>query len=888
VPLPAGSKLGRYEVLAHIGSGGMGEVYRARDTRLEKTVAIKTIATAYAQDPSAQPRFERERRLTASLEHPHICRLLDAGRENGIEYIAMEYLEGESLQDRLGRGPMPVHAAIGYGIEIAEALNYAHKQGVVHRDLKPANVFLTPTGVKVLDFGLAKLRNADRGTTVMSGDTAPLDATQAGTLIGSAPYMAPERLEGRTADYRSDIFAFGLVLYEMLTGRRAFDGTSPAALIAAILSGEPPPLALDHPKAADLEWVIRKALAKNPDERWQSMGDVQALLKRIAGTQFETTKPRQSRIPAAAALVALAAVAGVAGAIWFAWRWSSREPAAPPLVFTVHPPAGGAFTPTEGSVQAAQLALSPDGRSLAFVATGPDGVSRLWVREFATIEPVSLPGTEDATYPFWSPDGRALGFFARSELRRVDLSGGPPRMLAAAPNGRGGAWNANGEILFCPSTVDSIRRVASTGGEVREATALDVTRGETSHRWPHFLPDGNRFVYFARTTSESQAPHAGIYLASLDGDAPRLLVNTGNSAVFVPPDNLLFIREGTLLAQRIDLERATLAGDPAPVADRVGTSSNFYGAFSASHTGVIAYATEAMASELRWLDRTGAPGETVDAGRHVDFQLSPDGRFVAVADVDPETDRPDIFILDLTRGTRLRLTSSPATDASPVWSPDGRTIVFRSNRERVHDLYLKDTSGVSVERPFHVSQNAKYPTSWSADGRWIAFHTSGGKTLLDVIVAEAGTTAAPKPFLTSRFDEVQADFSPDGRWIAYASEEAGRFEVYLRSLDASDTRVQVSTSGGSDPHWRADGRELYYISLDRTLTAVAVREGRNSIELGAPERLFHVGDVVLREPYRSSYDVAADGRRFLVRVATDDVRSTPLTVLLNWSRDEAP
>ncbi len=454
--LPPGAQLGRYEVVAHIGSGGMGEVYCARDTRLERPVALKTIATAYAPDPSSQPRFERERRLMATLEHPHICRLLDAGREAGIDYLAMELLEGESLAARLKRGPLPVPAAIGCAIEIADALGYAHLHGVVHRDLKPANVFLTPTGARVLDFGLAKLRPAVAAASGAAalGDTVPLDGTQAGTVVGSAQYMAPERLEGQDADHRADVFGFGLLLYEMLSGRPAFASRSAAGLIAAILSSDPAPLGLDHPKGAELEWIVRTCLAKKPDERWQAMSDVQAVLRRLAAhdpaPQAVSRPPvRRYLMPALAGVLLSACGAGLG---WLVTDRLARREASTALAFEVHPPPGGAFTPTDGSLRTAQLALSPDGQALTYVATGADRISRLWVRRLSSVSPEPLAGTEDATFPFWSPDGHMLGFFSRGYLRTIALEGGPPREIAPAEDGRGGTWNAAGEILYSPNT----------------------------------------------------------------------------------------------------------------------------------------------------------------------------------------------------------------------------------------------------------------------------------------------------------------------------------------------------------------------------------------------------------------------------------------------------
>lgn len=879
--LPPGSVLGRYEVIAQIGSGGMGDVYRARDKKLDTVVALKTIKAAYAQDPAAQPRFERERRLSAGLEHAHICRLLDAGRENGIEYLAMEYLEGESLAVRLARGALPVDQAVGYAIEIADALEYAHAHGVIHRDLKPANVFLTATGVKVLDFGLAKQRPAGDGPKRLGDETAPLHATQAGDVIGSAPYMAPERLEGREADIRSDVFAFGLLLYEMLAGRRAFDANSAAGLIAAILSGEPPPLSLEHSKAGDLEWLLRHCVAKNPDARWQAMGDVKAVLKHIAGPGF--LKPQPTRVHRAVVPAIALATAVLATTAWTIWtvsrRWQESIPM-PPVTFAVYPPRGGSFTPTEGARQSAQLALSPDGRSLAFVATGPDGVSRVWLRTLDSTVARPLEGTEEGAFPFWSPDAKSLGFFADGYLRRIDLGGGPPRLLASAPFGRGGAWSLDGQILFAPNTVGTIQRVTANGGTPVDATRLVKERGDTSHRWPVFLPDGRRFLYYANGAREA---YEGLYLASLDSPQTTLVANTHYGGGFLPPNRMLFLANETLVARVLDIDRGEAIGDPVLVAEHVGGTSNFYGAFSVSRNGVIAFASAPVASDVVWMDRDGRTLETASTGRqHVDFRLSPDGRLLAVAEVEASSGQSEIYVLNFERGNRERVTTARGDDVSPVWAPDAQRLVFSSNRLLVHDLFTKETFGTLPEQPLYASRNHKYPTSWSRDGQWIAFHTFSEETRWDVAIVPTTGAVVPKMLLQSQFNERQAQFSPDGAWLAYTSDESKRDEVYVQSFQDRPTRRQVSVDGGDDPHWRADGGELFYVSLDGYVMAMALPQPLPAMR-ERPRRLFRLRDSSSRPPHSSSYDVSPDGRRFLVRVAKEDARSLPITVVLHAS-----
>ena len=877
--LHPGAQLGRYQILAHIGSGGMGDVYRARDTHLDRQVALKVIGASYARDPAAQQRFERERQVMASLEHPHICRLLDAGREGDVDYLAMEYLEGESLKRRIERGPIPVTEALGYAIEIAEALHSAHVHGVVHRDLKPANVFLTRNGARVLDFGLAKLLRGDAvGTPVARpGDTAPLDLTRAGAIEGSAAYIAPERLEGHDADARTDVFGFGLLLYEMLTGERVFKGDFP---LGAILSQEPPPLRLDDPRAADIEWVARRCLAKKPDERWQSMADVQTVLRRLAGSTLNTAAPKARWPTLATGMLLLGAAAAVLA--WFA-KGSTLGTAPAALAITVVPPPQGAFTPTESSIQSAQLALAPDGASLAFVGTGSDGVSRIWLRKFSAALPEPVAGTEDAAYPFWAADGQGLGFFAREALYRIDLAGGPARRIAAARAGRGGTWNAAGDILFAPNTTGTILRVAARSGAITEVTRLEQTHKHTTHRWPQFLPDGRRFLYLARST-QSGATSEGIYLGSIDGASARLIADSRAAGAFLPPRHILLLEDATLLAREIDLSTISLRGDPVPVAVDVGSSSNFYGAFSASQTGAIAYASSAMGSDLVWLDRTGRPAGAgvLASGQHVDFRLSPAGDAVAVAELDRETNSTDIFVLDLSGGGRQRITMSRATDASPVWSPDGRRLVFRSNRDGAHDLYVAERDVTKPEGRIVKSLLGKYPTSWSSDGR-IAFHT-GGETSWDVLAVDSRGDSAPEQLVASQFEESQAQFSPDGTWIAFTSDTTGHHEVWLKPLATGRRDRQVSADGGSDPRWRSDGAELFYISRKGQLMARSVERAGKDLRLGRPEVLFAMADVHVMPPFRSHYDVAPDGRRFLVRRSRESVRSAPLTVLVNWRR----
>jgi serine/threonine protein kinase len=874
--LNPGVQLGRYEVLDRIGSGGMGEVYRARDTRLDKVVAIKIVGSSFASDPDAGPRFERERKLTSALDHPHICRLLDAGHENGVTYIAMEYLEGEPLSQRLARGSIPSAQALGYAIELAEALGYAHSRGVIHRDLKPANLYITDSGLKVLDFGLAKLRHPGGAVVSAQDDTARLSMTSPGTLIGSALYMAPERLEGAEADERSDIFSFGLVLYEMLAGRPAFHSPSTAGLIAAVLTADPPPLAAQHPVDEELDWLVRKCLAKAPADRWQSMGDVAAVLKRIARRRAPEQPVGGHRVSrrAAAAVVAVLLLTGVG--VYGRRSDTIGADRQPFVVFPVLPPTGGRFTPTANSVQSPMLAMAPDGSALAYAAAGPDGVSRIWIRQFDMLQPRMVPGTEGGMYPFWSPTAGALAFFSEGFLKRVDVSGGPPRVLAPAPDGCGGAWSASGTILFAPRVKGGLHRVSDQGGTVTEQTHPLAARGETSHRWPQFLGAGSHFIYFARAGNER---HEGIYLGSLESDESKLLTTSSAGGTVLPPDRLLYLSQGSLVAQSFSTREARLLGDPVVVATRVASSSNFYGAFSAAPTGAVVYASAAWESELAWMDRNGQARSTVGVpAAYVDFRLSPDNRHVAVAEMDVRNGHPDLYVVDLERGTRERITSTRVSDGTPMWSPDGHELLFRSNRDAVHDLYRRAAFGTSPERPFMKTGAAKYPTSWAA-GDTVLFHSLSDTTGWDVWTVHAADSAAAVPLLQTRFNEAQAQLSPDRRWIAYISDEDSSFQVYLQECRPGGRRTRISVDGGSDPRWNPSGSELFYISRDGWLTAVRLPDGVHSP--GRPAPLFRVQAPEVLAPYTSSYDVARDGSRFLVRVPREHLGTSPFTVVLN-------
>jgi serine/threonine protein kinase len=879
--LSSGQRLGPYEIVALVGAGGMGEVYRARDTRLGRTVALKVIGSGRSPHPDVRRRFESEARLAAQLDHPRIGAVFDVGHDHDVDYFVMEFVEGSTLAVRIGGKPLPFAELIGYAIEIAAALAYAHARGVEHRDLKPGNVLVTPSGIKVIDFGIAlrRWREQRPPDDLAAMKTLPLEPVESAPAAGTIAYLAPERLQGQPSDHRSDIFAFGTVLYEMATGRRAFDGDTPAAIATAVLTAEPPALIRYEPGIAEIDWVMRRCLKKVPAERWQSMADVEAVLKRIA----TSTRPRPGeerngisagRRVLAAAILALA----VAG---FAFSLAQRESAPTlasrsPIAFTIPPPPAGRFTPT-GSVQSPQLAVSPDGQYVAFVATG-DHVSQIWLRPIASTIARPIPGTEDAVFPFWSASSRSIGFFSGGELKRIEIDGGPVRSLGSARAGRGGAWSTDGTILFAPDTDGEIYRLGGDGG-VHQQTVLSMARRETSHRWPQFLPDGRHFIYFAKSADDSQS---GIRLASLDAPGDAVVVRTGFGAVYAPSGHLLYVSDDALLAASFDVAHGRLVGDPVTLVDQVATSSNFYGAFSASNNGVLAYATRALQAELAWIGRDGQRlGVAEGPGQYVDFRLSPDSRFLAMAEVE----RSDLRLVDLTRGTNLRLTTSPATDASPIWSPDSTRLVFRSNRERQHDLYFRQAAGGGADELFLKSPAAKYPTDWSPDGVFVIYHAFDERTHQDLWAAPVGRPNESKPLLQTEFDEVQGQISPSGRWLAYTSNDSSsRFEVYVQRMPPDGQKWQISINGGSDPQWRSDEKEMFYVRSDGQLMSVGLSlTGGGSFDPGIPRPLFQLGDAAVRSPYLSAYSVERDGQRFLVRVSTEELPTSPLNVMVHWS-----
>ena len=854
--LPSGTRLGVYEIQSLLGAGGMGDVYAGRDTRLDRAVAIKVLRLRGGEERTARERFDREARAIASLSHPHICTLHDVGHEDGLDFLVMESLHGETLASRLARGPMPVEQAIGVAVQIASGLDSAHRAGIVHRDLKPANIFLTDGGnatAKLLDFGLAKAYEP--------GADGQASLTTDGTILGTVQYMAPEQLEGKPADARSDIYAFGAVLYEMVTGHRAFDAVRPL---------EP----------SMLDSVVQTCLAREPAERWQSVRDLMRPLTWLRDGDVPAGTPRsvgmhRNRVRAAViAGMALAAVLMAAAVLSRSRQGGVPAPAS--VSFPVYPPEGTRFP--RGS---AELAISPDGGRLAFVAIGNDGTNRLWVRDLTVVAPRPLEGTEDAHLPFWSPDGRSIGFFADGKLKRIDVAGGAAQVLCPTSftDRAVGTWNRDGTILF--STFDSpIRRIPETGGVPVAVTTFDPSRKERFHTRPVFLPDGRRFLYLALGDNPDQS---AIFQGSIDSPLVRRVLQ-GDSGAGIAGSYLLHFSSRSLVARRYDPNLASVTGEAMTIADGIESDSplRLGGRFAVTES-VLAYRSASPDSHLVWFDRSGARVGTFPTV--ADYQhpsLSPDDRTLAIEKTDPSTKRHTIWLLDLPRGLTSRLVSDPPGAHNPVWSPDGTEIAFSSNRLGALDVFKVPAAGNGGDSLLLDSKGAAVVvTDWSADGRLLLCERHrGGQADLWTLPIDA--PAHGTPILATSASERHGRFSPDGRWVAYASNESGRFEVYVRRFPGGDSKWQVSTQGGVQPEWRRDGRELFYLAPDGRLRAAAITRADTGFETGSPQPLFDTGIRASFVDRRNQYAVTRDGQRFLVNVSAEDENSAPITVVLNW------
>ena len=882
MPLTSGAKLGPYEILSPLGAGGMGEVYRARDTRLAREVAVKILPSHLSHDPTLRQRFEREAKTISSLNDPHICTLYDVGQQDGTDYLVMEYLEGETLAQRLQKGPLPLEQALLYATQIAGALDKAHRKGVTHRDLKPGNIMLTKTGTKLLDFGLAKLEQETGPPAALSQlPTTHGNLTAQGTIVGTLQYMAPEQLEGNEVDARTDIFAFGAVVYEMVTGKKAFEGKGQASVIAAILGCDPPAISTLQPMTPPgLDRVVKKCLAKEPEKRWQGAGDLCDELKWIAegGSQVTlapTAASKGIRPGWRGALLwgvislLLAAIAGLA------WWGLKPTPPRPPVIRAVVTlsPGQRLVVPDQPAV-----ALSPDGTKLVYVAI-QGGTQQLYLRAMDSLEATPVPATEGASAPFFSPDSQSLGFFASGLLKKVSVSGGGAQSLADAKLPRGASWGSQGMILFAPTAFSGLRQVSEVGGTPQPFTHFE--KGDVAHTWPEFLP-GGKAALFAASANTGNWTNAHVVVQSIGTGERRDLIQVGTQPRYAPSGHLVYAQGGTLMAVPFDPLRLEVTGTAVPVVEGVMQSPASGDAqYSFSVTGSLVYIPgniRAGQRALVWVNRSGAEqplGAPLRAYRNP--RISPDNRGVA-ATIDEQESQ--VWRYDLSREALTRLTFEGNTNLAAAWTPDGKRITFQSNNAGPANLFWQLTDGSGGLERLTTSQSTQAPSSWSPDGRFLAFIEISPTTGYDIWVLRLSDRKA-QPFLQTQFNETVPRFSPDGRWLAYVSDESGRYEVYVRPFPGPGGKWPISTEGGTEPVWNPKGRELFYRSGDKMMAVDIATQP--SFSAGKPKVLFegHYQPTPLTLP---NYDVSPDGQRFLMLkpIEAGEGAPTQINVVLNW------
>jgi serine/threonine protein kinase len=858
-----GSKLAHYEITSHLGTGGMGEVYQATDAKLGRSVAIKLVPAVFSHDSERVARFEREARVLASLNHPNIAAIYGVEESDGRKFLVMELVPGETLADQIRRGPRPIDEILAIAKQIADGLEAAHEKGVVHRDLKPANIKITPQGqVKVLDFGLAKAFSGEASDVNLSNSpTLNWAATNVGMIMGTAAYMSPEQAKGKETDRTSDIWSFGCVLYEMLTGRAAFEGETLGEILGSVFKSEPDWAALPQTTPPAILSLLKRCLQKDRSRRMRDIADARFQIEEAMNEPASHAAAAPSRKSRERLLWIAATLALTFGLVLSMLYFRNTPAAIPEMRLEISTPPGADLS---------GFAISPNGRQLVFQAT-VEGKNQLWLRPLGSETAQPLAGTENGSYPFWSPDSRSVGFFARGQLKTIDIAGGLVQTLADAPlNTRGGSWSKDGTIVFTHSSIEPLFRVPASGGKAVPAT--EVKGPHRGHRYPHFFPDGRHFMFFAFGPTESQ----GVYVGSLDSLESKRLLDSDSAAVFAPPDYVLFARQGAVLAQRVNLETLQTIGDPLPVARQAATNSGTVAdiALSASMAGPIAYRANTGERQYRWVGRSGQSMGALgapDAHQPNYVRISPDGRTVAVTRMVDGNN--DVWLMETARDARQRFTTDPGREYDPLWSPDGSRIIFSSTRRGPNDLYQKYVSRAEPETLLFESPESKNAYSWSSDGRWLLFATQSTNTARDLWVLPLTGEKKPIAVAQTSSEEAEGQFSPDGRWIAYTSNESGRFEIYIQPFPGPGERSQISTGGGRFPHWRKDGKELFYLGPDNSLMAQSPGLNGPKAEPGTPIALFSLSSGVNFAP-------SPDGQKFLVNEITKE--ASPITILLNW------
>jgi serine/threonine protein kinase/Tol biopolymer transport system component len=950
MPLSAGTQLGPYEIIGPLGVGGMGEVYRARDSKLGREVALKVLPAAFSADADRMARFRREAQVLASLNHPNIAAVY--GLEDGTlqddkpsavhldpnsssrapvvsgtpPALVMELVEGPTLAERLRQRRIELEDSLPIARQIAEALEAAHDRGIIHRDLKPANIKIRPDGVvKILDFGLAKAVQGDPASSdLQNSPTISHMTTMAGTILGTAAYMSPEQAKGKTLDRRTDVWSFGCVLFEMLSGKQAFTGETSTDILADVIRGEPRWQELPANTPARLAELIRRCLQKDTKQRLQAIGEARIAIEQTlaeitvvanssiesmaaaaasaAGAPLSATATSASGIsappaasgfvhpasaaipvpPSKSALPVILAFLFAALAAWFAYNYFSHLPKpAPAIVTQILPPDGETFALTGN--YAGPPVLSPDGRYLAFVSANKEGLRRLWIRPLNDVKPQLMANSDGATEPFWSPDSRSIAYFTSGKMYRVDISGGSSRGVTDATNSRGGAWSANGTILYGPNPALGLWTVPDSGGPGQAFTKPDPIVHSPNRRWPQFLPDGKHFICFAR--SDVTAAESGVFAGSLDGGPLRLILHTDSSAIYAPPGYILFIQGGVLVAQKFDVRSLSVSGEPLPLAQHAEVNAIVYrGIVTASDNGLLVYGTGSGAQgsySIQWTDRQGKILGTVgDPAEYSDPRISHDGQKLAVS-IDTGEGGNNIWVFDLVHGTRNRVTFGNGINAGATWSPDDKSLIFSSGRNGTYQLYEQPADGSGEARRITDSTATEVAGFWSRDGKYLAYTVpNSGNGASQIWLLPLSGDRKPYAFLHSNYDVLNPAISPDSKWLAFASNETGHNEIYVVPLAGGTGKWQVSSGGGIEPRWSATGNEISYLSPDGDVMVADIKSSPNSIGVGKLTKLFHLGETSALTIFR--YDFPPDGKRFLVMTVGGQAHAEPLTVISNW------